>query len=385
MRGGINATACQPQTKIQKTIDQGVTDMNHLTRRQALGLFGTAAAVATTGLSISTRPARAAGKITVLNWQGYGTDETWALKAFKDQTGIEVVHDYFSSEPEMLTKLRTNPGAYDVVLVNSARSQQAAADGLLTPIDFSKIPNASGLSPELKNHANLQLDGKTNGVAWVWGITALAVADGTTKPDSYAALGAPEHKGKVALFDDAVTAIAIGALLSGQDINNPADLKAVGEKLKAFKENVKLLWSSEDQWNKSFAAKEFDLSVYWSGAAVRSKRNSHLPVEFVVPKEGGIGWLDSLSIPASAPDPEAAAAFINYMIDPTFYVEWATKIGAPASANAAAMEKLPADDLNRQIHKPEYLKSMAIQSALPDDRRENFNNLWQEVKAFYAA
>ena len=59
--------------------------------------------------------------------------------------------------------------------------------------------------------------------------------------------------------------------------------------------------------------------------------------------------------------------------------------GAPASANNAAMEQLPADDLNRQIHKPEYLASMTLQSALPDDRREAFNNLWQEVKAFYAA
>src|SRR4029450_13533457 len=30
-------------------------------------------------------------KITVLNWQGYGTDEKWALEAFKKATGIEVV------------------------------------------------------------------------------------------------------------------------------------------------------------------------------------------------------------------------------------------------------------------------------------------------------
>ena len=32
-----------------------------------------------------------------------------------------------------------------------------------------------------------------------------------------------------------------------------------------------------------------------------------------------------------------------FMIDPTFYVEWATKVGAPASANNSAMEALPAD------------------------------------------
>ncbi|MEC8259305.1 MAG: spermidine/putrescine ABC transporter substrate-binding protein, partial [SAR324 cluster bacterium] len=51
-----------------------------------------------------------AAEIRVLNWQGYGTDEAWALEMFKERTGIEVVHDYFNSEQEMLTKLRTNPG-----------------------------------------------------------------------------------------------------------------------------------------------------------------------------------------------------------------------------------------------------------------------------------
>ncbi|PZM14514.1 spermidine/putrescine ABC transporter substrate-binding protein [Rhizobium tubonense] len=358
--------------------------MFNTTRRQTLALIGTGA-LAAAASTIMPRQLRAATKITVLNWQGYGTDEKWAVKAFTDKTGIEVVHDYFSSEPEMLTKLRTNPGAYDVVLINSARTQQAAGEGLITAIDLSAVKNSAGLSPELKGHPNLQLDGKTYGVSWVWGITSLAIVEGAPKPDSYAALGDPSHKGRVALFDDAVTGVAIGALLSGQDMNNPKDLAAVTEKLKGFKDNVKLLWSSEDQWNKSFAAKEFDLSVYWSGAAVRSKRNSKLPVEFVVPKEGGIGWLDSLCVPAGAANAEAGLSFINYMIDPDFYVEWATKVGAPASANAAAMEKLPADDLNRAIHKPEYLKTMTIQSALPDDRRESFNNLWQEVKAFYAA
>jgi spermidine/putrescine transport system substrate-binding protein len=356
----------------------------HTTRRQALGLIGTGALTAATS-SLLPRRAQAAPKITVLNWQGYGTDEAWAMKIFKEKTGIEVVHDYFSSEPEMLTKLRTNPGTYDVVVINSARNQQAAGEGLIAPIDFSKVPNSSGLSPELKNHPNIELDGNTNGVAWVWGITALAITEGMPKPDSYAALGDPAHKDRVALFDDAVTGVAIGALLSGQDMNDPKDLAVVTEKLKAFKPNVKLLWSSEDEWNKAFAAKEFDLSIFWSGAAVRSKRNSHLPVEFVVPKEGGIGWLDSLCIPTTAPNPDAGLAFINFMIDPDFYYQWATQVGAPASANAAAMEKLPADDLNRVIHKPEYLKTMTIQSALPDDRREAFNNLWQEVKAFYAA
>ncbi|TPW25825.1 ABC transporter substrate-binding protein [Pararhizobium mangrovi] len=351
------------------------------TRRQALGLIGTGALAVS---YIATGRARAATQITVLNWQGYGTDESWALKKFKEETGIDVVHDYFSSEPEMLTKLRTNPGAYDVVLINSARSQQASSQGLLIPIDFSKIPNSDGLTPKLKNHPNLTYDGKIYGCAWVWGMNALGIREGMTKPDSYAALYDPAYKNKVALFDDAVTEVGVGALLTGQDMNNPKDLGKVKDQLKKIKPNLHTIWSSEDRWNKAFVANEFDLSIYWSGAAVRSKRNFGLPVEFVVPKEGAIGWLDSLSIPKTSSNQDAAYKFINYMIDPDFYYTWATKVGSPASANQKAMEKLPEDDLMRQVHKQKYIETMSIMSALPNDRRETFNNAWQEIKAFYA-
>jgi spermidine/putrescine transport system substrate-binding protein len=66
-----------------------------------------------------------ADEIRVLNWQGYGTDLEWSIAAFTEATGHTVVHEYFNSEQEMLTKLRTNPGAYDVVLINSAFTPQA--------------------------------------------------------------------------------------------------------------------------------------------------------------------------------------------------------------------------------------------------------------------
>ncbi len=46
-----------------------------------------------------------------------------------------------------------------------------------------------------------------------------------------------------------------------------------------------------------------------------------------------MGWFDGLAVGKDAPNADGAHAFINWMIDPTFYVEWATKVGAPASAN----------------------------------------------------
>lgn len=330
-------------------------------------------------------PAAAASEITVLNWKGYGTDEAFGVKAFTQATGITVRHDYYNSEPEMLTKLQTNPGAYDVVLINSARTQQAQAAGLLASIDIAAIPNARELAPGLRGNPALSAGGKLYGVSWVWGINALAVRQGkVVGADSFAIFLDPKYVGRLALLDDTATAIGIGALLTGQDINNPENLKAVGDKLKAMKPNVKLLWSSETEWNKAFAADAFDISVYWSGAAARSKKKGNLPVEFIVPKEGAIGWLDGLSVPASSTRMDAALTFINTMIDPKFYLTWSTQSGAPASANTFAMEQLPPDDLNRQIHSPANLARLQFMQPLPDARRKAFDALWQEVKADYA-
>lgn len=356
--------------------------MSNFSRRDTLRMLTAALAASTAGFAL---PARAAGgKITVLNWKGYGTDEDWSLKAFQAATGIEVVHDYFSSEAEELTKLRTNPGAYDVVLLNSARVSTAANEGLIVPADLSKIANAADVNPDLLANPNFTIDGKGYAVPWVWGMTSIAMREGTKKPASYKDLAAADYKGRFAMDDDAMIAIAMAALMTGQDMNDPKDMEAVKAALKSLKPNIKMLWSSEDQWNKSFAANEFDVSMFWSGGAVRSKRNAKLPVEFVVPEEGAIVWVDGLTIAAGAPNPEGAAAFINWMIDPKFYVEWATKVGAPASSNSKALAALPADDLSAQVHKVEYMKSANVMSAMPDDRREAFNNAWEEVKAFYA-
>ncbi|MGF1623322.1 MAG: PotD/PotF family extracellular solute-binding protein [Alphaproteobacteria bacterium] len=340
------------------------------------------------GLAAGTLPRRAAaaGEITVLNWKGYGTDEAFALEAFTAATGIAVRHDYFNSEPEMLTKLRTNPGAYDVVLVNSARTAQAQAEGLIEAIDYAAVPNAADVPDAIRSHANLYLDGTPYGVPWLWGMSSLTVREGVVEgADSWAIMTDPAYEGRLCLFDDSVTAVAIGALLTGQDINDPQDLAAIGEVLKSMKPNLKLLWSSEDEWNRAFAAGSFDISVYWSGAAVRAIQEFDLPVEFVVPKEGAIGWLDILAVPVSSTAKDEALAFIDYMIDPDFYVTWATTAGAPASANAIAMEGLPPGDLNAEVHKAEYFSELQMMADLPDDRRQAFVDLWEEVKAHYAA
>jgi spermidine/putrescine transport system substrate-binding protein len=323
-----------------------------------------------------------ADEIRVLNWQGYGTDEAWSLEAFTAATGHTVVHDYFNSEQEMLTKLRTNPGAYDVVLINSAFTPQAIAEGLIAPIDTTLIPNFANVAPAMATNEDLTKDSAVYGVAWVWGLTSFAVNTGTIPdaPTSIQVLWDPAYAGKISVRDDGLEAVQLAALATGQNINDIKDMDAVKAKLTALLPQVKTFWSSENDWNQYMAAGDLAAASYWSGSAARSIGKG-LPVAFVVPDEGAIGWLDGLSIPATSTHQAAAAAFINWMIDPAFYVKW-DALGAPASSNTAAAAALPETSFNRKVlGDAAVVARVQFMRPVSDANREAYLALWQDLKA----
>ena len=343
------------------------------------GVLATATLLAVTAVGTAE-----AEEIRVLNWKGYGTDESWATEAFEAKTGYAVVHDYFNSEQEMLTKLRTNPGTYDVVMINAAFTGQALEEGLIQPSDLGMIANAGDLTPEMAQSELLNADGKTYGVPWVWGLTSLAINDKAfdTPPDSIEVMWDPAHKGKVVLRDDALEAVQFGAIATGQDINDIQDLDAVKAKLASLLPQIRTFWSSENDWNQMVAAGQIDVGTYWSGSASRAKVNFNLPVTFVIPKEGAVGWLDGLSIPAGSKNVEAAHAFIDYMISPDFYVAWDGKVGAPVSANQKAVAGLDESAFNRAVlGDPKVATRIAFQKPVSDENREKYLQLWQELKA----
>jgi spermidine/putrescine transport system substrate-binding protein len=323
-----------------------------------------------------------ADEIRVLNWKGYGTDADWAISAFTEATGHTVVHDYFNSEQEMLTKMRTNPGAYDVVLINAAYTGQAKEEGLIGAIDTSAIPNFADVAPNMATNEDLVPGGDVYGVAWTWGLTSFAVNTDTFKeiPTSLSVFWDDSYEGKVGWRDDALESVQFAALATGQNINDITDLDVIKQKLAELLPQINTFWSSENDWNQFMAAGDFVAAPFWSGSASRSMSKG-LPVMFIVPKEGAIGWLDGLSIPATSTRKEAAAQFIDWMIDPEFYTKWAAE-GAPASANAAAAAALPEDSFNRKVlGDPDVVARVQFMKPVSDEDRKTYLEMWQELKA----
>lgn len=344
------------------------------------------AAVALLFSAMAAAPASAQSTpvLRVLNWQGYGSDEPWAIAAFEARYGVKVVHDYFTSEEELLTKLRTSPGVYDVVLPNNAYVPGAVQEGLLQPIDPSLLENFPDLSPRFQNVPDFIHEGKHYAIPWTWGVTAFVyhperVAEA---PDSLQVLWDPAFKNRVAWVDDSLTSVQLVAIATGQDPNAPDNLDVIRDRFLGLKDQIRTFWNSEDQFNRLFAAGTFDIGIYWSGSAARARSVFGLPMEFVIPKEGAIAWLDGWAIPAGAPNPDLAHKWIDYMISPEFYVRFDTEVGAPASANGKAMGMLPPDAFNRRVlGDPDVLQRIIFQTPLSEEDRRLYLEMWEEAKA----
>lgn len=341
------------------------------------------AALLTAGLTTSLQATAADTEIRVLNWRGYGTDEKFATEAFEKQTGIKVVHDYYTSDQEMRTKMVTNPGAYDIVNINTQFVPSIQAAGLLQKIDTSKIPNFASITPALQQHPDISVGGALYAVPWAWGINSYAYNTDKIKDNltSINALWDPKYKGRISMRDDSIYVIGLAALATGQDINNPADMGAIKTKLLGLKDQIRSFWGSEDEWLKGMAAGTYDMGAIWSGGAARAVRRYKLPVKFVIPTEGAITWVDTLTIPATSKHAEAAAQYINYMLSKEFYVKWDTEVGAAMSANQAAVDALPADAFNRAVMgTPEVTARLRFMKPISDETRAQYLELWQEVK-----
>src|SRR5262249_48964648 len=60
---------------------------------------------------------------------------------------------------------------------------------------------------------------------------------------------------------------------------------------------------------------DVDLGVVWSGEAARLYQENR-KFKYVLAKEGAHQFVDSLAMPANAPNPDAAMAFMNYILRP---------------------------------------------------------------------
>lgn len=326
-------------------------------------------------------------QLTVLNWQGYGSDEPWAVEMFEEEYGVEVVHDYYTSLDEMLTKLRTSPDTYDVIQMNIAYIRPAVEDELIVPLPVDDLTAWESLPESFQTLPEISQDTENiYGIPWTWGATGLAY-NTEVFPDGVESLDVlwdEEYAGQIGMIDGYEEAVILSGLEAGIEqpvvdfYDNEDDIAANMEALVA---NSRTFWQSEDEFNRLFEAGEITLGIFWSGSASRSQTAFELPMGFVIPEEGAIGWIDTWEISADTDNFDVAIEWLNFMNSPEFYLEWDEVAGAPVPANSETLNQLPEDSFTLQVFgDPEVAERLVFQGFIDDEQREEMLLLWQEAK-----
>jgi putrescine transport system substrate-binding protein len=288
------------------------------------------------GLTVSfgaiTSHAAAEEKVlNIYNWSDYLAPDT--IPNFEKETGIKVRYDIFDSNEILHAKLVARKTGYDIVVPSSNWAKLQIDGGLFQKLDKSQIPNWKNLDTGILKQMEAFDPGNAYLVDWLWSYTTVGInvdkvkkALGTTPmPDNaWDLVFDPKYTTKlkscgITMLDTAseVFPIALHYLGKNPYTKNPADYQAAFDMLKKVRPDVKRFNSGGQI--EDLASGQVCVALGWAGdfnlARKRSIENKlEQNIVALVPKTGGLLFMDTMAITADAAHPSNAHKFINYIL-----------------------------------------------------------------------
>lgn len=263
----------------------------------------------------------AQGTLKLLTWKGYAPQQL--VDKFTQETGIKVELTYTNNE-EMIAKLRaTRGGGFDLAQPSQDRiSSVQAKYKIYQPMDYSKIDSAlfvPSMLTAVKN--NTKVGSNSFAVPFCYGTSGLIV-NKKMAPDAkdYSDLLNSAYEGKVSYRLKRPTLIAM-AFASGDDpFAKYSDAKAykalmdkVGADMIAGKPLVKNYYPNGDALLEMMRSGEVSVAMGWDNGGWKL-HTENPDIDFVAPKSGALGWIDTFAIPAKAKNVDGAYKWINFML-----------------------------------------------------------------------
>ena len=301
-----------------------------------LMLVGVSTLILTTGMLAAQDTLR------IITWKGY-TPKALVDK-FEKETGIKLKITYSNNE-EMIAKLRaTRGGGFDLAQPSQDRiSFVQKKFPVYQPIDYSKVNTKQIITSMLDAvKKNSGVGGKGYAVPFCYGTTGLIInKKAAPEAGDWSDLWNPKYAGKISyrLKRPLLIGAAFGMgedpfALYGDKKAYAALIEKVTKKLIDSKKLVKTYWTSGD--TQVALAKSGDVIVEsgWDGKGWALHKDNP-DIDFVAPKSGALGWIDTFAIPAKSKNIEGAYKFINFMLKPENAAYFTNKEGyGTASAGA---------------------------------------------------
>jgi len=317
--------------------------------------------------------------LTIYNWGDYIDPEL--IERFESETGIKVIYQTFDSNEAMMTKIKQGGTTFDISIPSEYAIDKMKAEGLLLPIDHTKLPNLKNIDP---NFLDLAFDPDNEySIPYFWGTVGIVYNPdlvGDLTFESWNDLWNEQLNNNVFLLDGAREVIGMGLNSLGYSLNdtNEEHLQEALKKLSHLTPNVKAIVG--DEIKMLMANEEAAAALVWSGDA-REIMDENENLDYIVPSEGSNLWFDNIVIPSTARNIEGAHQFINFMLDPEVAAQNTDYVGY-STPNDAALELLDEEiSSDERFYPDEELTSrLEVYKNLGPRMLSHYNELFLEFK-----
>ncbi|MFP3090445.1 spermidine/putrescine ABC transporter substrate-binding protein [Treponema sp. TIM-1] len=252
-------------------------------------------------------------QLTLFTWDAMFPQEI--LDGFEAETGITINYVNFDYDETMLTRLEAAGGGdYDLVIADDYIIETAIARGLVQKLDKSRLSNYRNINPIYQKQFYDPADEYT--VPYGAGVQTIVYdpARVNIPISGYADLWNPALADSVGLIENyrVINGLALKVLGQSYNTGDIGTIRSAGERLLTLAPNIRLI--RDDSLENELLAGEISAAVMYTSQVTMAKMENP-DLEVVFPKEGiGFGIMAGF-IPSKAPNPDAAYAFLNYILD----------------------------------------------------------------------
>ncbi len=344
-------------------------------------------------------PAQAQDRVVnVFNWNDYIDADM--VERFTRETGIRVRYDVYDSLETLEGRLSAGRSGFDVIVPTTEPtfSRLLRANGL-RPLDPAAVPNLRNLDPAMQAQVATSDPGNRFGAIYLWGTIGLGVNADRIRAlapdapmDSLALLMDPRHARRIAgcgitMLDSAADVIPTVLRYLGHDPNSTSaeHLRAVERALLAIRPFIRNFSSAGAI--ETLASGQSCLAFAYSGDAIQAagraaEANRGVTVRYVAPKEGAQLWFDVLAVPADAPNPNEAMAFINFLLQPDVMAAITNTVNYPNAVIGSRALVEPAIANDPSVFPDEALRARFFTiGPVPQAADRARNRVWSRFKA----
>lgn len=354
------------------------------------------------GVALATASSWSAARAAdpqVLNYLSWpGNADPYLIADFERENNVKIqIKEYVGGDQMLAVINQSPPGSFDVVLADAEYMHLLHEADFIEELDPADYP-MKDFFPEFQKFPLHWFDDKLYGVMTDFGYLGLSYNTKEFTADevkSYASMWTEKAKGKVGFFDWYLTSMGAISLSDGNrppfDIDE-AKFDKLKEKLFSLKPQASGFYTIADIFS-SLTNGRAQLIPGIGEWITLGLRQSGVPVDTIIPEEGGLQWTESLSIVKGTPKKDLARKFIQYTTSPEGQVKMATKVdnkkSIPSIKGWELLNKtMPkeAEILRLQLDKPnvmdEYKANKIALRQLPTQQSiEDWNDVWSEFKS----